>query len=128
MEVINMYAEDIKKLTKENSNFRKVLFTGVHSQIVAMNIPVGQDIGMETHDDVDQILYFVEGKCEATLNEESKTIEKHDIVYVPAGVSHNFRNAGDKDLKLFTVYSPPEHKDGTIHITKEDAQKAEVTS
>lgn len=123
-----MYAEDIKKLTKENSNFRKVLFTGVHSQIVAMNIPVGQDIGMETHDDVDQILYFVEGKCEATLNEESKTIEKHDIVYVPAGVSHNFRNAGDKDLKLFTVYSPPEHKDGTIHITKEDAQKAEVTS
>lgn len=123
-----MYAEDIKKLTKENTNFRKVLVTGVHSQVVAMNIPVGQDIGMETHDDVDQILYFVHGECEATLNGESKVVEKHDIVYVPAGVSHNFKNVGDEDLKLFTVYSPPEHKDGTIHATKEDAQRAEVNN
>lgn len=122
-----MYAEDIKKLTKENTNFRKVLHTGVHSQIVAMSIPVGGDIGEETHADVDQILYFVDGECEAILNGEIRKVEEHDVVFVPAGTKHNFKNVGDSDLKLFTVYSPPEHADGTIHVTKADAQKAEVT-
>lgn len=120
-----MYAEDIKKRTKENTNFRTVLHTGVHSQIVAMNIPVGEDIGEETHADVDQILYFVDGDCEAILNGETRKLEKHDIVFVPAGTTHNFKNDGDEDLKLFTVYSPPEHQDGTVHVTKADAQKAE---
>jgi mannose-6-phosphate isomerase-like protein (cupin superfamily) len=123
-----MYAEDIKKLTKENTNFRKVLYTGIHSQIVAMNIPVGGDIGEETHAEVDQILYFVDGECEASLNGEVKVVEEHDIVFVPAGTKHNFKNVGDKDLKLFTVYAPPEHPDGTVHATKADAQKAEITS
>lgn len=124
----HMYAEDIKKLTKENTNFRKVLHTGVHSQIVAMNIPVGEDIGEETHEGVDQILYFVDGECEAILNGEVRKVEEHDIVFVPAGMQHNFRNIGDEDLKLFTVYAPPEHPDGTIHATKADAQKAEIAS
>ncbi len=119
-----MYAEDIKKLTKENTNFRTVLHTGVHCQIVAMSIPVGEDIGVESHDGVDQILYFVDGECEATLNGEVRIVEKHDIVFVPAGVTHNFKNVGDENLKLFTVYAPPEHADGTVHVTKADAQKA----
>lgn len=123
-----MYAEDIKKLTKENSNFRKVLHTGVQCQIVIMNIPVGEDIGQETHPGVDQILYFIDGECEATLNGETKTVKEHAIVFVPAGTSHNFKNSGDKDLELFTIYAPPEHADGTIHATKADAQKAEHTS
>ena len=121
----NMYAEDIKKLTKENINFRKVLHTGQHSQIVAMSIPVGDDIGEETHFDTDQILFFVDGDCEAILNGESRSVEEHEVVFVPAGTKHNFKNTGDEDLKLFTVYAPPEHPDGTVHKTKEDAQAAE---
>lgn len=120
-----MYAEDIKKLTKENTNFRTVLHTGAHSQIVAMSIPVGQDIGEEAHD-VDQMLFFVDGKCEAVLNGESRVVEEHDVVFVPAGTTHNFINVGDEDLKLFTVYAPAEHADGTVHATKEDAVKAEA--
>jgi len=119
-----MYSEDIKKLTKENTNFRTVLHTGVHCQIVAMNIAIGTDIGEETHGDVDQILYFVEGECEAILNGEVKRVEKHEIVFVPAGTKHNFKNIGDTDLKLFTVYAPPEHPDGTVHATKADAQES----
>jgi mannose-6-phosphate isomerase-like protein (cupin superfamily) len=93
-----------------------------------MSIPVGEDIGLETHHDVDQILYFVKGMCEASINGEVRNVEKHDIVFVPAGAQHNFKNIGDEDLKLFTVYSPPEHPDGTIHATKADAQKGEVNS
>lgn len=120
-----MYAEDIKKLTKENTNFRKVLHTGEKSQIVAMCIPVGGDIGEEVHPNTDQILFFVDGEAEAILNGETRTVEKHAVVFVPAGTTHNFKNIGDEDLKLFTVYAPPEHADGTIHKTKEDAEKEE---
>ena len=116
-----MYAEDIKKLVKENENFRKVLHTGKYSQIVAMSIPAGEDIGEEVHEDIDQILYFIDGDCEAVLDGEVRKIEEHGIVFVPAGVRHNFKNVGDEALKLFTVYSPPEHEDGTIHPTKADA-------
>ena len=121
-----MFAEDIKKLTKENTNFRKVLHTGIHSQIVAMCIPVGDDIGEEVHKDTDQMLFFVDGDGEAILNGEARLIGEHDVVFVPAGVTHNFQNVGDEDLKLFTVYAPPHHKDGTIHATKDDAVKAEA--
>lgn len=116
-----MYAEDIKKLTKENTNFRKVLHTGMHCQIVAMCIPVGGDIGEEIHGTVDQILFFVDGEGQAILDGEIREVEEHDVVFVPAGVRHNFKNTGDEELKLFTVYAPPEHPDGTIHKTKDDA-------
>lgn len=116
-----MFSENIKKIAKENTNFRKVLYTGVNSQLVVMSIPPGGDIGEEVHSDTDQILVFVDGSGEAILNGEVKKIEEHDVVFVPAGVTHNFKNIGDEDLKLFTVYSPPEHPDGTIHKTKEDA-------
>lgn len=121
-----MFAEDIKKLTKENTNFRKVLVTGKHSQIVAMSIPVGGDIGEEVHPDTDQILTFVDGEGEAILNGETRSVEKHDVVFVPAGTKHNFKNTGDEDLKLFTVYAPAEHADGTIHKTKTDADAEHV--
>lgn len=120
-----MYIDDIKKLTKDNTNFRKVLHTGIKSQIVAMSIPTGEDIGEETHNDTDQILFFVNGEGEAILNGETRNVEKHDVVFVPAGVTHNFKNTGDEDLKLFTVYAPPEHPDGTIHAAKKDAELAE---
>lgn len=123
-----MFAEDIKKLTKENNNFRKVLHTGVNSQIVAMSIPVGGDIGEEVHPRTDQLLFIVDGKCEAKLNGETKRVEKHDVVFVPAGTKHNFVNIGEEDLKLFTVYAPPEHPDGTIHRTKEEAQEVKTNA
>lgn len=120
-----MFLEDIKKLTKENSNFRKVLYTGKHSQIVAMSISVGGDIGEETHPNTDQILFIVDGEGEAIVQGITRRIEEHDVIFVPAGTLHNFRNTCDEDLKLFTVYSPPAHPDGTIHPTKADAQKSE---
>lgn len=121
----NMFAEDIKKLTKENANFRKVLYTGSHSQIVAMNIPVGGDIGEEVHPNTDQILFLVDGRAEAILNGETRKVEKHDVVFVPAGTTHNFKNIGAADLKLFTVYAPPAHPDRTVHLTKEQAEREE---
>lgn len=127
-EVISVYAQDLKKIVKENTNFRTVLVTGVHSQLVAMNIAIGEDIGEEVHQDVDQIIYIFDGECEAIINGESQMMEEHDVVFVPAGAVHNFKNVGDEALKLFTVYSPPEHADGTIHATKADAQKGEITS
>lgn len=120
-----MFAEDMKKLVKENTNFRKVLHTGVHSQLVAMSIPTDGDIGEEIHPSTDQILFFVDGEGEAILNDETRNIEEHDIVFVPAGTKHNFKNTGEEDLKLLTVYAPPHHPDGTIHATKKEAQQKE---
>ena len=120
-----MFAEDIKKITKENGNFRKVIYTGKFTQIVVMSIPVGSDIGAETHDHTDQIICIVDGEGMAYVNGDERPIDEHDVVFVPAGIKHNFVNTGDEPLKLFTVYAPPEHADGTIHVTKDDAIEAE---
>lgn len=120
-----MYIADIKKLTKENTNFRTVLHTGTYSQIVAMSIPVGTDIGEEVHPTTDQLIFIVDGKGIAILNGEIRTIEEHDVVFIPAGTTHNIQNSDDEALKLFTIYAPAEHADGTVHKTKEDAQREE---
>lgn len=120
-----MYSEDIERISKENTNFRKVLHTGKYSQIVAMSIPVGGEIGEEIHPDTDQIIYIVDGKCLAIVKGESRVTQEDDIVSVNAGEVHNFMNTGDGELKLFTIYAPPHHKDGTIHVTKEEANEAE---
>lgn len=120
-----MFRGDVLKLTKANKNFRKVIYTGKTSQLVLMNIKPKEDIGMETHDDVDQILFFVSGTGQAILSREASKVSAGSVVFVPAGTQHNFRNTGKIDLKLYTVYSPPEHADGTIHKTKEDAMKEE---
>lgn len=120
-----MFAEDIKKLTKENTNFRKVLHTGQHSQIVAMSIPINEEIVEEVHPNTDQLLFFINGEAEAIVDGEMRRIAEHDVVVVPAGTRHNFKNIGNEDLKLFTVYAPPEHPDGTIHKTKDEAEEAE---
>lgn len=120
-----MFLEDIKKLTEENVNFRKVLYTGKFIQIVAMSISVGSDIGEETHPNTDQVLFIVDGEGEAVVGGISRRVEEHDVIFVPAGTKHNFINTRDEDLKLFTLYSPPQHPDGTIQVTKEDAMKTE---
>lgn len=120
-----MFQGDILRLTKENKNFRKVIYTGERSQLVVMSLKVKEDIGMEVHEGIDQILFFVEGMCEATVAGKTWAVKEGDAVFVPAGTQHNFKNVGKTELKLYTVYSPPEHPDGTIHKTKEDAMRDE---
>lgn len=120
-----MFQDDIKKLAQENSNFRKVIYTGKHCQLVLMSIRPGEDIGEETHEGTDQILFLVDGEGEAVIDDQVSKYEEDDVVFVPAGTKHNFKNTSDEDMKLYTVYSPPSHKDGTIHITKQDALKDE---
>lgn len=115
------FIHDIKDKAKENTYFRQVLSTGEHTQIVVMSIPVGEDIGEETHHDNDQVLYFVDGSGKAFLNDQEIRFEKNDIFLVKAGTKHNFINTGTTDLKIITAYSPPHHPDGTIHKTKADS-------
>ena len=119
----NNYNQDVSKLAKENENFRQVLFTTELSQLVLMSVAPGDDIGEETHKDTDQILSFVAGSGEAVIEGESRPIAAGSVVVVPAGMRHNFINQGGEPLKLYTVYVPPNHKDGTIHRTKQDALK-----
>lgn len=120
------YHENIKRLAKDNTNFRQVLHTGKYSQLVVMSIPPSGEIGEEVHDAVDQFFYFVEGRGEAVIEGEVKAIEKGDGLVVSAGTKHNIKNADvDDPLQLFTIYSPPNHPDGTVHETKEDADAAE---
>lgn len=116
------YVADIHQETKDNDNFRKVLFTTKLSQLVVMSIPAGGDIGEETHDGIDQILTIVEGAGETVLSGVSTTVQAGSVIVVPAGIKHNVITKGDTPLKLYTVYTPPDHKDGTIHPTKEDAE------
>ena len=118
-----IFNKDVIKLAGENENFREVLFTTELSQLVLMSIKPGEDIGEETHDGIDQVLSFVSGTGEAIIEGESSPVKTGSIVVVPAGTKHNFINKGNKPMKLYTVYAPPDHKDGTIHRTKEDALK-----
>lgn len=121
-----MFLKNINKLTKDNNYFREVVYTGQYSQLVLMSIPIKEDIGMETHKTVDQILFFVEGKGQGILNGQAHNFEAGDVSFVPAGTEHNFINTGNVNLRLYTVYSPPNHPLETLHQTKEDAQKAET--
>ena len=118
------FNEDIVKLAKANSYFREVVATGPHSQVVVMSIPPGGDIGEEVHDDVDQTLVFVQGEGQAILDGEKSAVSVDRLVHVPAGTRHNFVNTGQVDLRLYTIYAPPEHKPGTIHKTKAEADAA----
>jgi len=118
------FNEDIVKRAKANSYFREVLATGPHSQVVVMSIPPGGDIGEEVHDDVDQTLVFVEGEGQAILDGEKSAVTADRLVHVPAGTRHNFVNTGAVDLRLYTIYAPPEHAPGTIHKTKAEADAA----
>jgi len=118
------FNEDIVKRAKANSYFREVLATGPHSQIVVMSIPPGGDIGEEVHDDVDQVLVFVGGEGQAILDGETSSVSVGRLVHVPAGTRHNFVNTDEIDLRLYTIYAPPEHEPGTIHKTRAEADAA----
>ncbi len=121
---MGVFHEYLKKAAETNLDYRRVLFTGPHTQLVAMCLQPGEEIGEERHQS-DQVLYFVGGEGEATVDGEVIQVRKHDIVVVPHGTEHNLRNTGKKPLKLFTTYAPPQHADGTVHRTKADAEAAE---
>ena len=116
------YIVNIEEKTEANNYFREVLFTAPHSQLVVMSLKPGEDIGEEVHSDIDQFLRIESGEGKAILDGEETAIKDGSAVVVPAGVRHNIVNTSDLlVLKLYTVYSPPEHRDGTIHQTKADA-------
>ena len=106
-------------------DFRRVLWTGEHTQLVIMTIPPDGEIGVETHDENVQILSFVSGLGKAVVGGTTKKVGPGDVVVVPAGVEHNFLNDGPNPLVLYTVYGPPDHADGAVHHTKEEADQAE---
>ena len=116
-----MQYKNVQQLALKNNNFRKVLFTNEHSQVVLMSILPREDIGREVHETVDQVLVFGKGAGEAVVGRETHAIGPGDMFAVSAGTEHDFTNTGDEALKLFTVYSPPEHPDGIVHATKADA-------
>jgi mannose-6-phosphate isomerase-like protein (cupin superfamily) len=117
----------IEQLTLANDNFRKVLFTGPFSQLVVMCLQPDEDIGNEVHDDVDQFFRIEQGEAKFLLNnEEEHIVHDGDAVVVPAGTWHNvINNSSTEQMKLYTVYTPPEHPDGTVHKTKAEAEAAE---
>ena len=115
------YHTNIVKDTQENENFRRVLFTGPKSQLVVMSIPPGGEVGEETHKYTEQTLFFLSGTGEGMLNDKKFPIGPGDVVVVTAGTKHNFRNTGTEVLKIYTVYTPPNHIDGRVHHTKADA-------
>ena len=116
----------IAVVAEKSADFRRVLWTGRHTQLVVMTIPPGGEIGDEVHEDNDQILTFVSGIGRADVAGETREVQTGDVVVVPAGTQHNFVNDGPNPLVLYTVYGPPDHADGTVHRTKEEADAAEA--
>ncbi|MCW9054694.1 MAG: cupin domain-containing protein [Candidatus Pacebacteria bacterium] len=117
------YITNIEKDTLENTDYRRVLYTGKNSQLVLMNLQPGEEIGNELHE-LDQFIRFEQGSAKVILNNEDEHEVSADFaVVIPAGTWHNVINTGDTELKLYTVYSPPEHKDGVVQRTKEDEKE-----
>ena len=119
------FNEDILARAIANPYFREVLSTGPHCQVVVMSIPVGGEIGEEVHQAVDQVLVGVMGEGLAVLEGQRSPMGPGHLVHVPAGTRHNLVNSGPTDLKLYTVYAPPQHAVGTIHRTKAEADASE---
>lgn len=118
---------NLKKMAKGSSDFRRVVATGERSQVVLMSIPAGDEIGSEVHTDTDQVLFVIDGEGQAVVGGKTKDVEENDVVFVPAGTEHNLINTeDDEDLKIVTVYSPPEYAVGTVHRSKADAMGAEA--
>lgn len=120
------YITDIEKETRKNTDFRRVLYTGKHSQLVLMSLKPGEEIGEETHDTVDQFFRFEEGEGKVIIDGVEHHVKDGTAVIVPAGAKHNVINTSKKaKLKLYTIYSPPEHQDGVVRHTKEEAMASE---
>jgi len=108
---------------KQNSNFRKVLYTGHHSQLVLMSLLAGEEIGMEVHPDNDQFFRFDQGEGKVIVDGNEYEVKDGDAVLVPAGAEHNVVNTGSEPLRFYTIYSPPHHKDGIVRQTKKEAEE-----
>lgn len=117
------YCDDIEKVTLENDDFRRVLYTGKHLQLVLMTLKPGEEIGEEVHDDRDQFFRIEEGSGEVRIDGVANKVEDDFAVIVPAGARHNVVNTGDEPLRLYTLYGPPEHRDGTVHKDKDQAER-----
>lgn len=118
------FKTNIERDTEKNRNFRKVLYTGKHSQLVLMSLKPKEEIGMETHPENDQFLRFEGGKGRVEIDGSKYQVKDGDAVVIPAGAKHNVVNtSSEEELKIYTIYSPPHHKDGIIHKTKEQAEK-----
>ena len=116
------YHYNIETLTTGNSDFRRVLYTGKHLQLVLMTLQPGEEIGSEVHDGIDQFFRFEEGEGVVDIDGVENRVEDGSGVIVPSGARHNVRNTGDKPIKLYTLYGAPEHKDGITQATKADAE------
>ncbi|MFA6252700.1 MAG: cupin domain-containing protein [Patescibacteria group bacterium] len=115
------YQKNILEATRNNTNFRTVLFTGKKSQLVVMDIKPGEEIGLETHDNVEQTLFFLSGIAKAILDGQESEVNAGDVVVVTPGTVHNFINTGTETLKVYTIYAPANHIDGRIHKTPQEA-------
>ncbi len=121
------YIDDIEERTSENENFRKVLYTGKYMQLVVMCLKPGEDIGEEVHDTVDQFFRVEEGEARVVIDGEESKLEEDMVAIVPAGSLHNVINpSSTEDLKLYTIYSPANHPEGTVHATRAEAMEAEA--
>ena len=116
------FHDDIEQLTTGNSDFRRVLYTGKHIQLVLMTLQPGEEIGAEVHADRDQFFRFEEGEGQVDIGANCYNVGDGKAVIVPAGARHNVRNTGSAPLKLYTLYAPPEHKDGIVQSTKAEAE------
>jgi len=117
---------EIATVAERSADFRRVLWTGRHTQLVVMTIPPGGEIGEEVHEETDQILSFISGVGQAVISGQSRKVKAGDVVAVPAGRTHNFSNDGPNPLVLYTVYGPPDHADGAVHRTKQEADRLEA--
>ena len=116
------YCDNIEQRTVENDDFRRVLYTGKKLQLVLMTLQPGEEIGSEVHEDRDQFFRFEEGSGQVDIDDNTYDVEDGSGIIVPAGARHNVRNTGDRPLKLYTLYGPPEHRDQVVQSTKADAE------
>ncbi len=119
------YVADIETLTEDNKDFRHVLYTGQHLQLVLMALKPGQSIGLETHTTHDQFFRVEKGKGEALINGVTHKVKDGDCIIVPAGAAHDLTNTGEKVLRLYTLYGPPQHLDGIVEKTKAEAEASD---
>ena len=119
---MNGFIGDLEDRTENNADFRRVIYTGAHIQLVLMSLEPGEDIGLETHEDTDQFFRVEAGNGVMSIDGHETVIQDASGIVVPAGARHNVKNTGTKMMKLYTIYAPPHHEDGTVHHTKADAE------
>ena len=122
---MNGFVDDIEGITEKNRDFRRVVFTGKHMQLVLMSLRKGEEIGEEVHEGHDQFIRIEKGRAEVVIDGETHKVRADDAVIIPAGARHNVINTGNKRLKLYTLYGPPEHEDGLVQRRKDKAGREE---